>query len=134
MLAALFVVAVRGSERGAFVFRSECVIVKEQQACCVVRMYCAFVTSLFASFHPVIVCMYVCMHICVCMLVFVGMLMSYLLLLLLRLQVMGVATFSRDPHGVAAAELLRLNAMPSKSFIVANGDVDLVALLAERSQ
>ena len=44
-----------------------------------------------------------------------------------------MATFARDPQGVAAMELLRLQAMPEKAFIESKPDLDLVALLAERS-
>ena len=44
-----------------------------------------------------------------------------------------MATFARDPQAVAAMELIRLQAMPERSFIEANPDLDLVKLLAERS-
>jgi hypothetical protein len=47
--------------------------------------------------------------------------------------VLAVATFLKDPYGVAALELLRLGALPPKDVITAAGDFDLPKLLAEVS-
>ncbi len=44
-----------------------------------------------------------------------------------------MATFLRDPYAVAAMELFRLGAMPSKDALLAAGDFDLPKLLAEVS-
>ena len=48
-------------------------------------------------------------------------------------RVAAVATFNRDPQAAAAAELLRLGLMPTPSEVTASPNLDLAAVLRDKT-